>query len=69
MRGLANASLFTFFDIGGIFGPTLAGIAAENMPIPSVFKIASLILLVGLIATTRLNLTDPPTNQETPEDR
>lgn len=68
IRGLTNATLFTFFDIGGILGSTLAGIGAENLPIPTVFKIASLILLVGLITTTRLKLTKTPINPNPQEE-
>lgn len=54
IREVANASLFVFFDIGGATGSILAGIGAETMPIPVVFKMASIMVFSGLISMTFL---------------
>ncbi len=59
IRELANASLFIVFDIGGAFGSSLAGLGAEIMPIPNVFKIASMIVFSGLLVMGMLVSENP----------
>ena len=59
IRELANASLFIAFDLGGVVGSTLAGLGAEIMPIPAVFKIASVIVLSGLLVMMMLTPSVP----------
>ncbi len=59
IRELANASLFIFFDIGGAVGSSLGGLGAEIIPIPEVFKIASLAVLSGLLVMVMLTPKAP----------
>lgn len=48
-RGLAFSIYMTMIDVGTVFGSLLAGFATSILPIPHIFRISALIILLGIL--------------------